>query len=117
MIKLEVIGCLGADIEQVNTSGTTFYTFNLAVNRKRGDKEETIWVGCSMNKVSDNLRKYLVKGQMVFVRGEPRFRIFDSAKYHCKMVAVDLFVDDISLLGGSPKKEDAKTDGDDVAPF
>lgn len=36
------------------------------------------------------------------VRGIPRFRIFDSAVHHCKMVAIDVIVNEITLVGAKP---------------
>ena len=49
--------------------------------------------------------QYLVKGQQVFVRGLPVFGIFDSSVYHCKMVKVDIFVNEIQLVGSAPKPD------------
>lgn len=120
MAKIEIIGNIGADCKKVECNGSKFYTINVCDNRKIGDHEESIWYACNMNQVSENLQKFLVKGQQVFVRGVPRYRIFDSAKHHCKMVAVDVFVNEIQLVGAAPKQneqtgEDA--DEDVNAPF
>lgn len=120
MAKIEIIGNIGADIKKVEANGAKFYTINVCDNRKVGDHEESMWYACNMNQVSENLQKYLVKGQQVFVRGVPRYRIFDSAVHHCKMVAVDVFVNEIQLVGEAPKQEQrqhpAEPD-DDVEPF
>lgn len=105
MAKIEIIGNIGADCKKVDVNGKSFYTINVCDNRKVGDHEESIWYACNMNQVSENLQKYLVKGQQVFVRGVPRYRIFDSAVHHCKMVAVDVFVNEIQLVGAAPKQE------------
>lgn len=120
MAKIEIIGNIGADIKKVEANGTKFYTINVCDNRKVGDHEESQWYACNMNQVSENLQKYLVKGQQVFVRGVPRYRIFDSAVHHCKMVAVDVFVNEIQLVGAAPKQEQRQhpTEPDDeVEPF
>lgn len=120
MAKIEIIGNIGADCKKVECNDTQFYTINVCDNRKVGDHEESMWYACNMNQVSENLQKYLVKGQQVFVRGVPRYRIFDSAKYHCKMVAVDVFVNEIQLVGAAPKQEQRQqpTESDyDVLPF
>lgn len=120
MAKIEIIGNIGADCKKVESNGTQFYTINVCDNRKVGDKEESIWYTCNMNKVSENLQKYLVKGQQVFVRGVPRYRIFDSAVHHCKMVAVDVFVNEIQLVGAAPKQEQqnqATENKDEDIPF
>lgn len=105
MAKIEIIGNLGANCKKVGTNGNEFFTFNVCDNRKVGDHEESTWYTCNLNKVSENLLKYLVKGQQVFVRGVPRYRVFDSAVHHCKMVGVEVFVNEIQLVGAAPSQE------------
>ncbi len=120
MVQIEIIGNIGADVKKVDYNGTQFFSFNVCDNRKVGENEVSMWYGCNMNKVSDNLLKYLVRGQQVFVRGVPRYRIFDSAIHRCKMVAVDVFVNEIQLVGAAPKQEQPQhpTEPDDeVIPF
>lgn len=119
MVSIEIIGNLGADIEKVNANGSEFYSFNVCDNRKVNGQEVSMWYGCNLNKVSDKLLPYLKRGQGVFVRGIPRYRIFDSAKYHCKMVAVEVFVNEIQLVGAAPSNEegDAGDQEDNDKPF
>lgn len=107
MVQIEIIGNIGADVKQVDYNGTKFFSFNVCDNRKVGEAEQSQWYGCNLNRSSDNLLKYLKKGQQVFVRGVPRYRIFDSAVHHCKMVAVDVFVNEIQLVGAAPKDENS----------
>ena len=102
MVQIEIIGNLGDDVKRVDYQGTTFFTFNVCDNRKVNGQEQSMWYGCNINRASDELLQFLVKGQGVFVRGIPRYRIFDSAVHHCKMVAVDILVNEIQLVGGSP---------------
>lgn len=102
MVSIEVIGNIGADAKIVNYNGTQFVSFNVCDNRKVNGQEISQWYGCNINKVNDNLMKYLVKGQQVFVRGVPRYRVFDSAIHRCKCVAIDIFVNDIQLVGAAP---------------
>lgn len=114
MVSIEIIGNLGADIEKVQANGCEFYSFNVCDNRKVNGQEVSMWYGCNLNKVSGKLLPYLKRGQGVFVRGIPRYRVFDSAKYHCKMVAVDVLVNEIQLVGAAPSNEDDTTrDQDD----
>ena len=121
MIQMEIIGNLGANAEVVSTNGTSFVSFRVAENRSVNGKESTTWVECTMNTCSEKLLQYLVKGQCVFARGLPRFRIFDSAKYHCKMVGVTLMVNELQLVGAQPKQEEQpENDPDglkDTKPF
>ena len=105
MVSIEIIGNLGADIEIVQANGCKFYSFNVCDNRKVNGQEVSIWYGCNLNKVSGKLLPYLKRGQGVFVRGIPKYRVFDSAKYHCKMVAVDVLVNEIQLVGAAPSNE------------
>lgn len=112
MVQIEIIGNLGADIKKVNSNGNEFFSFNICDNRKVNGQEVSQWYGCTLNKASDNLVKYLVKGQCVFVRGIPRFRIFDSAVHRCKMVAIDVIVNEITLVGAKP--DDNNSTGSDA---
>lgn len=111
MVQIEIIGNLGADVREVDYNGNKFYTFNVCDNRKVNGQTVSQWFSCNLNRQSEILQ-YLVKGQQVFVRGVPAFRIIDSAKYHMKMVSVDVFVNEIQLVGAAPKSEaaDAATD-------
>lgn len=120
MIQLEVIGNIGADIKRIDENGTTFYTFNVADNRKVKGNDVTQWVRCNLNRPSEKLLPYLKKGQGVFVRGVPAFRIYDSAVHHCKMVSVDVFVNEIQLVGSAPQDTDAQannSEGNSAPPF
>lgn len=104
MVSIEIIGNIGADARVVNYNGSQFVSFNVCDNRKVNGQEISMWYGCNLNKCNENLFKYLKKGQQVFVRGIPRYRIFDSAEHRCKCVAVDVLVNDIQLIGSAPKQ-------------
>lgn len=103
MVSIEIVGNLGADVKRVDYNGAVFYSINVCDNRKVGEIEEITWYTCNLNNPSDELLPYLVKGQQVLVKGTPRYRIFDSAKAHAKMVGVEVFVNQIQLLGGNPQ--------------
>ena len=121
MVSIEVIGNIGADAKVVNYNGTQFVSFNVCDNRKVNGQEVSQWYGCNINKVNENLMKYLVRGQQVFVRGVPRYRIFDSAIHRCKCVAIDIFVNDIQLVGAAPTQnnqtDNQPTEPEEVEPF
>lgn len=124
MVKIELIGNLGSDAKVVSANGTQFVTFNVADNRKVNNQEVTQWYSCNINRDVSKLMQYLVKGQNVFVRGVPRYRIFDSSKFHCKMVGVEIFVDEIQLVGSAPESQpepepapETEADGSPVQTF
>ena len=102
MVSIELIGNLGADVKRVDANGTTFYTFNVCDNRKVNGTEVSMWYQCNLNRPSEKLLPFLKRGQGVFVRGLPKYRIYDSALHHCKMVAVDILVNEIQLVGAAP---------------
>lgn len=101
MQKLEVIGNLGADAELKNYNGSEFISFRVADTQKVNGNDVTTWIDCTMNGNGGKLMQFLKAGTKVFVSGRPAYRIFDSAKYHCKMVGVQLFVNQCELCGGS----------------
>lgn len=103
MVKIELIGNLGADARTVSANGATFVSFNVADNRKVNGQEVTQWYSCNINRDVSKLMQYLVKGQNVYVRGTPRYRIVDSSVQHMKIISIDIFVDELQLIGASPK--------------
>lgn len=122
MLKLQVIGNLGADARLVNSNGNEFVSMRVAhsenytVNGQQATR--TIWVDCTLNGNGGNLLQYLKKGAKVFVEGYPSFRVYDSAQNHCKMVGVQISVRSIELCGGSTDKvpsELTTTDGEIVS--
>lgn len=121
MVNIELIGNLGADAEVKDYQGTQFVSFNVCDNRRVGEKEVTQWYGCTLNKWSEKLLPYLRKGQGVFVRGIPRYRIFDSALHRCKMVAIDIMVNEIQLIGAAPVEQsdasEESADDDNVETY
>ncbi len=120
MVELILIGYLGADAQSVNTNCKTFYSFKVCDNRRVGGKEESQWYGCTLNKCSDKLLACLKKGQLVYLRGLPRYRLYDSSVHRCKMIAVDVMVNDIQLMGSKPAEDGDYTsdeEEDDVVVY
>ncbi len=69
--KVMLMGNLTRDPELRHTpQGTAVGQFGLAVNRKRGDKEETTFVEIVVwAKQADVCAEYLTKGRLVFIEG------------------------------------------------
>lgn len=113
MIRLEVIGNLGADVEKRVQNGSTFFTFRVAHSEKKVSQStgevttETTWISCSCNYISDKLLGYLKKGTKVFVRGFVSFKMF---KYdHEQRIGINLFATEIELCGGKQNEAEPKT--------
>lgn len=126
MIRLEVIGNLGADVEKRVQNGSTFFTFRVAHSEKKVSQStgevttETTWISCSCNYISDKLLGYLKKGTKVFVRGFVSFKMF---KYdHEQRIGINLFATEIELCGGKqtelePKTKENEQENKEDVPF
>lgn len=112
MMRLEVIGNLGADAEIKDVNGRKFVSFRIAHTDKWVDSQTqqaqttTQWVSCAINGDGGKLVPYLKKGTKVFVRGSVAFGTFNSAKSHQIECAVNLSVWEIELCGS--KKEESQ---------
>ena len=115
MIKLEVIGNLGADAEVKVYNGNKFVSFRVAHTDKWVDRQtgvistQTTWVSCSLNGDGGGLTPYLKKGTKVFVRGTPNLVTYSSPTTRKIETGVNLFVRDIELCGGHQEQEQSNT--------
>ena len=111
MIKVEIIGNLGADAMLQVVNGNKFVSFRVAntdawTDKQTGEiKKSTQWISCSLNGDGGALLPYLKKGTKVFVRGNAQFVVFSSAKSRQMEVGVNLYVREIELRGGSKENE------------
>lgn len=107
MIKIEVIGNLGADAQLQVVNGNKFVSFRVAntdswTDKVTGEiKKSTQWISCSLNGDGGSLLQYLKKGTKVFVRGNANMVTYSSPKTHMIEVGVNLFVREIELCGGT----------------
>lgn len=105
MIKVEIIGNLGADAQLQQVNGNKFVSFRVANTDKWTDKTtgeisvSTQWISCSLNGDGGGITQYLKKGTKVFVRGNAQFVVYSSAKSRKMEVGVNLFVREIELCG------------------
>lgn len=98
-----LIGYLGADAECKNVNGNEFITFRIANTNKWTDEngnvhEETTWYDCTMNG-RPKVFEFLKKGQLVFVSGPQKLRVYSSAKDRCMKCGVTISVMNVELLG------------------
>lgn len=111
MIKVEIIGNLGADATLLEKNGNRFVAFRVANTDKWLDKstgqviESTQWISCTLNGDGGTLLPYLKKGTKIFVRGNAQFVVFSSAKTRQMEVGVNLFVREIELCGGAKENQ------------
>lgn len=115
MIKIEVIGNLGADAQLQMVNGNKFVSFRVAntdawTDKQTGEiKKSTQWISCSLNGDGGALTQYLKKGAKVFVRGNAQIVIYSSPKTHQMEAGVNLFVREIELCGGSKEENQQQT--------
>lgn len=106
MLKIELIGNVGADAEIKEANGSKFVTFRVAHTDRWKDEEEkthesTQWVDVTMNNVDSKVIPYLKVGTRVFVRGSMKLRVYSSPKDRCMKAGVTVVVQEIELLGGN----------------
>lgn len=106
MLKLAVIGNLGADAEMKNFNGETFCSFRVAHTTKYTDKqtgqiiESTQWVSVTINRDTANLLPFLAKGAKVWCWGDCSTRLYighDGQKH----AGLNLRAQAVELCGGS----------------
>lgn len=106
MIRIEMIGNLGADAELKDNNGRKFVSFRLAhtdkwKNSQTGqDNVSTVWASCAINGDAHNLLPYLKKGVKVFVRGSVQLNMYSSPKTHQMECGLNIAVWEIELCGG-----------------
>ena len=95
-----LIGNVTRDPELKYTpSGTAILNYSIAVNHKYGDKEETLFMECTMfGKFAETMNQYLKKGGKVAVSGMLKQDTW-TAQDGTKRSKIYLKVDDLQLLG------------------
>lgn len=110
MLRLEVIGNLGADAEVRSFNGQDFLSFRVAHSEKYTGADgvlhtSTTWVGCTYNGSASRLLPFLKCGVKVFVRGYVTMKIYTSPKTHQQEVGLNVSVRELELCGGSQHSE------------
>ena len=112
MIKIEVIGHLGANVEIKSADGKLFATCRIAHTDKFTDAQGVVhsttqWVDVIINAQSKVL-PYLVTGTQVFVRGDANLRVYSSAKDKCMKAGLTVRANEIQLLSSKPRDNEQK---------
>ena len=105
MIKLQIIGNLGADCIQKEINGKTVINFNVAHSEKFKDaqgnpKERTTWVNCAYWTDRTAVAQYLTKGRTVYAEGSPEAEAYTS-KEGQPAATLRMRVQTVQLLGGN----------------
>ena len=109
MIKLQIVGNLGADCIQKEVNGKSVINFNVAHTEKFKDaqgnlKERTTWVNCAYWTDRTAVAQYLKKGKQVYAEGSPEADAYTN-KENQPAATLRMRVQNLQLLGGG-------TDGD-----
>lgn len=104
MIKLQIIGNLGKDCVVNTVNSKNVINFTVAHTEKYKDsqgvnQEKTTWVDCAYWTDRTAISPYLLKGQLVFVEGNPEVRSF-TRNDGTAGASLSMRVRDIQLLGG-----------------
>ncbi len=110
-----LIGRLTRDAElRYSNSGTAICKFAIANNysRKQGDnwnEETNFFDAVLMGRRAEALHKYLVKGKQVGIQGELRQSRWEQEGQ--KRSRVEVFVNEVNLLGGGGSAGESRSDG------
>lgn len=109
MMKIEVIGNLGADAEVRDSQGQKFVTFRVAstvsYRRENGQKtERTDWIDCTISNAEHPVVPFLKEGQKVFVRGNLSLRVYSSPKDRCMKAGAQCSVSEVELVSSKPSE-------------
>ncbi|MDE3212474.1 MAG: single-stranded DNA-binding protein [Bacteroidota bacterium] len=104
MIKLQIVGNLGADCIVKEVSGRTVINFNVAHTERFKDsqgqpKERTTWVNCAYWTDRTAVAQYLKKGKLVFVEGSPEAEAYTN-RDNQPAATLRLRVRELQLLSG-----------------
>lgn len=106
MLKVELIGNLGADCEIKEANGAKFVTMRVAHTQKYTKENgesvaSTTWVDVTLNNPDSGVVPFLKAGVKIFVRGNASLRVYSSAKDRCMKAGLTVMAQEIELCGGS----------------
>lgn len=105
MLKVEMIGNIGADAEVKDSNGSKFVAFRMANTQKfkqqdGTEKEVTDWIDVTFNNPDSAVVPYLKRGEKIFVRGNGKLRVYSSPKDRCMKAGLTIMAQEIELVGG-----------------
>ena len=104
MIKLQIIGHLGADCTTNEVNGKNVINFRVAHSEKYKDAQgnlvdKTTWVNCAYWTDRVGVAQYLKKGQLIYAEGAPEAEGFLN-KDNQNAASLKMRVFQVQLLGG-----------------
>lgn len=110
--KVILLGNVGKDPEIRSTAGgTTVASFSLATADRQKDQQgnwqdKTEWHNLvAFNRTAEIIRDYVKKGTQLYVEGKIQTRSWDDKESGQKKYRTEILVNEMSLLGGSPRGE------------
>lgn len=123
MLKVEIIGHIGADAEVIESDGRKFAKVRVAhtdswVGSDGVRHESTQWIDCTLQEDAKVI-PYLKKGVLLFIRGTLSARVYSSAKDRCYKAGLSVRVMEIQLLSRAKDEQETPSSGEEVhdAPF
>lgn len=106
MIKVSVIGNVGADCVVKESNGSKFAVLRVAdttkVKHEDGSTtDKTIWVDVVISNTEWKVIPFLKRGVKVYVCGNASLRVYSSPKDKCMKAGLTINATDIQLCGGS----------------
>lgn len=113
MLKVELIGHLGADAEVKDVNGSKFIACRVADRSRWKDAEGTVhestrWIDVTL-RADSPLLQYLKKGTMIYCRGTLTTRIYSSEKDRCQKCGMTIGAIEVQLLSASKREDEEST--------
>ena len=106
MLKLEIIGNLGADAQIRYANGNKFVAMRVCHSQKINNVETSTWVSVAWSGDGGGLLPYLKKGTKIFARGNLQVRVYRSQAGDWQ-AGLNMSAHEIELAGS---RQDATTE-------
>jgi single-strand DNA-binding protein len=105
--KAILIGNLTRDPEiRYTNSGTAICDLGIAVNEKKKDKQDTLFVDVTVwDKQAENCCEYLSKGRPVMIEGRLKMDTWEDRETGKKRSRLGVVAQSVQFLGGGERKE------------
>ncbi|MBX3085066.1 MAG: single-stranded DNA-binding protein [Anaerolineae bacterium] len=118
--RIIITGNLGGEPDIRMAGEQKVANFNIAVNRKRGDQQQTLWIRCAAwNGRAELAEKYLKKGSRVLIEGSGLRVNAYLDKNGKPQASLEMNVDQLQFLDNKPADDGGNADSEDpdAIPF